>query len=217
MVSDRPILYWISGSPPAWRVMLSLVIKSVAFDARRLDHGAGENRTPAYLRLNPKGQVPTLVVGDIVVRESLAILALLDRVFPEKPIWGDDHRAAAAILQDVMPMEGELRSAVTAAAQGLIRGRPVPKEAVDVIEREADHLDARLTSTPFLGGERPMASDIWLYPALRWIGRGVALNADPPETLRDLVAARPALAAWDARLTALPGVAGTHPPHWEGK
>ncbi|MDX8354022.1 glutathione S-transferase family protein [Cognatiyoonia sp. IB215182] len=217
MSPDRPTLYWISGSPPAWRVMLAFVIKGVAFDARRLDHGAGENRDPAYLALNPKGQVPTIVAGDIVLRESLAIMAWLDRAFPDQPIWGRDHRAAAAIWQDVMVMEGDLRPAVTAAAQGLIRGRPVPTESVDVLEREADHLDARLASTAFLGGERPMASDIWLYPALRWIGRGVALSSDPPKTLRDLVNARPALAAWDARLTAIPGVASTHPPHWEDK
>lgn len=71
----RPDLYWTSGSPPAWRVMLALAIKGVPFNSRRLDTDTKDNRAPSYLALNPKGQVLTLVRGDVVIRESLAIRA----------------------------------------------------------------------------------------------------------------------------------------------
>ena len=113
MTGPHPQLYWISGSPPAWRVMLALTLKGIAFESRQLDHGAGENHAPEYLKLNPKGQVPTLVMGDLVIRESIAILGWLDRAVAERPIWGATTEDAAQVWQDVMEMEAVLRAPVT--------------------------------------------------------------------------------------------------------
>ena len=141
---DRPTLYWISGSPPAWRVMLALVLKGISFDNKRLDHGTGENRQPGYLKLNPKGQVPTLVCDELVIRESIAILAWLDQAWPERPIWGDTPTNAAMVWQDVMVMESDLRPAVTASAQGLIHRKSVPGSVRHVLAAEADILAERL-------------------------------------------------------------------------
>jgi glutathione S-transferase len=89
----QPTLYWISGSPPAWRVMLAMVLKDIAFTSRRLDHAKGENRTAEYLALNPKGQVPTVTFGETVVRESIAILAWLEHE-AETPQWKKRQEAA---------------------------------------------------------------------------------------------------------------------------
>src|SRR5580698_9846115 len=36
-----------------------------------------EKRTPEFLKLNPRGQVPVLVDGDLVIREGAAILVYL--------------------------------------------------------------------------------------------------------------------------------------------
>lgn len=210
----RPALYWISGSPPAWRVMLALTLKGVAFDSRRLEHARSENKSASYLALNPKGQVPTLTCGDLVIRESIAILAWLDRAFPERPIWGDGVKDAARVWQDVMVMETDLRPLIAPIAQALIGKRAVPAERVEGLGSEMDAWSARLARAPFLGGDTPMASDIWLYPALHWVARGVQLSQEPPELIARLFDDRPPLAAWSARLAALPGVAGVHPPHW---
>ncbi|MDD7908334.1 glutathione S-transferase family protein [Pseudovibrio exalbescens] len=211
---SRLTLYWISGSPPAWRVMLALVLKGVPFDHRLLDVQNGENRAPEYLALNPKGQVPTLVMGDVALRESLAILAWLDRAFPDRPIWGDDTKSAARVWQDVMLMEVDLRPAVTSTAQSLLRNRPLPDADRDALLSAADDIAETLESTDFLGGDAPMANDIWLYPALHWIARGVVKSASPPEPVARLSEDRPSLKAWMKRMSALPGVAETYPPHW---
>ena len=211
---ERPILYWISGSPPAWRVMLALVIKGIAFESRQLDHGAGENRAPEYLALNPKGQVPTLVWGDVVIRESMAILGWLDWAVPSRSIWGNDTAHAAQTWQQTVLFETDLRPSVTEIATGLLRGREISAGAIATLTAEADRLENQLSSTGFLGGEAPMANDIWLYPTLHWVARGVALNAAPPPPIARLTASRPSLAAWMDLMAALPGVAGTYPPHW---
>lgn len=211
---DKPTLYWISGSPPAWRVMLALTLKGIAFDSHRLDHGAGENRSAAYLKINPTGQVPTLVAGDVTLRESIAILAWLDRAFPDRPIWGGDIAAAARVWQDVMVMEGDLRLAVTGTARALLRGTTHDEANLKTLAAACDVYAETLAMQPFLGGASPMASDIWLYPALHWIARGVALADNPPPICGTLTSSRPPLEAWLDRMATLPGVADTYPPHW---
>jgi len=217
--SARPELYWISGSPPAWRAMLGLTLKGIAFVSRRLDHAAGENRAPAYLALNPKGRVPTLRHGALVVRESLAILAYLDRAWPERPLFGATPTEAAAIWQTVMEFEADLRPAVTCIARTLLRGaEPRGNELHDAIQgflTTLDGLAADLASRRFLLGETPNAADCWLYPSLGWIDRAVAntVHVVPPE-LASCVADRPNLTAWHRRFHAEPGVDATYPPHW---
>lgn len=213
-MTERPTLFWISGSTPAWRVMLALTLKGVAFESRRLDTGKDQNRQAQYLALNPKGQVPTLVWGDVVIRESLAILGWLDRAFPARPIWGQNAVEAASVWQDIALLIEDLHPHLSEVGLGLMHREVIPKEAITALEAETDAWCVRLEASNYLGGTAPMASDIWLYPALCWIARGVALNADPPETLTDIITSRPALAAWLARMDALPGVADTYPPHW---
>lgn len=211
---ETPTLYWISGSPRAWRVMLALTLKGIPFESRRLDHAAGENRSPAYLRINPTGQVPTLVAGDITVCESIAILAWLDRAYPDRPIWGKDVKSAAQVWQDVMVMEGDLRLAVTQTARALLRGTDHDDAAMAALAAACDAYAQTLATQPFLGGASPMASDIWLYPALHWIARGVALADSPPQICVNLTSSRPPLQAWMNRIATLPGIADTYPPHW---
>ena len=93
---------------------------------------------------------------------------------------------------------------------GYLKGR-----ARDVLAAAADGYAARLVDQPFLGGDSPMASDIWLYPALHWIARGTALaDQNAPEICATLTSSRPALADWMHRFRAVPGIADTYPPHW---
>ena len=49
-------LYWGSGSPFAWRVMLTLEVKKLAYESKLLEFSKGEHKTPAYLQLNPTRQ-----------------------------------------------------------------------------------------------------------------------------------------------------------------
>src|SRR6266511_3681955 len=79
-------LYWGSGSPFAWRVMLTLEVKGLAYESKLLEFSKGEHKAADYLRLNPRGKVPTLQDDDFVLYESLAIMTYLDRHYPEPPI-----------------------------------------------------------------------------------------------------------------------------------
>ncbi len=217
--ASSPDLYWISGSPPSWRVMLALTLKDIPYRSYRLDVARQENRSPAYVRLNPTGQVPTLVHGALTVRESIAILAYLDRAWPEQPIFGSTPAEAAAIWQAVMVFENRLAPAAGTVARALFRAMSGNADdfgrAVGQLLSGLDEIDMGLAGPDFLAGETPTAADLWLFPLLGWIARAIDTTADavPPDLAR-WADDRPSLAAWHDRFARFPGVDATTPPHW---
>ncbi len=221
MPSAAPELYWISGSPPSWRVMLGLVLKGVEFRSYRLNHEKGENRTAAYLRLNPLGQVPTLRNGDTVVRESLAILAYLDRAWPEAPIFGANADQAARIWQQVMIFETALSDPAGVVVRKLIRAKtdgvgPGFEEACARTLRQLSAIDTSLREGGFLAGPNPSAADLWLYPLLGWLDRAIEMTtAEVPDDINTWSRDHKNIRAWRSRFAVLPGVGETYPPHWK--
>ena len=74
-------LYHHGSSVCAAKVRLALVEKDVAWKGHYLDILRGDQHKPEYLKLNPKGVVPTLIHNGQVVRESSVICEYLDDVF----------------------------------------------------------------------------------------------------------------------------------------
>jgi len=68
----------------------------VPFAARPLSFANKENRSQAYLRLNPEGKVPTLLVEGRPLTEVAAILFYLARRFPAAQLLPTDDLEAEA-------------------------------------------------------------------------------------------------------------------------
>lgn len=221
----RPELFWISGSPPSWRVMLALAIKEIGYASRLLDASSSAHKAAAYLALNPRGQVPTLRDGDVVVRESVATLAYLDARWPERPIFGADPAAAAEIWQKVMDFESNLRPAITTVAQAIFCNQiservPELSSATEMASAELDLLQEGLRGRSFLAGDRPTAADCVLYPGIAWLARAFdksSADGALPTATRALLDNRPVFDAWRDRIEALPGFSSTYPPHWRNR
>src|SRR3954452_18748678 len=49
----------------------------------RIDFGTNEQRSPAYLAINPKGRVPALVTERGILTETPAMLAFVAQSFPQ--------------------------------------------------------------------------------------------------------------------------------------
>ena len=75
-------VYWGSGSPYSWRVLLALEHKGLAYSSHLLQLAMQEHKAPHMLAINPRGRVPVLKDGDYVVFESLAVLYYLERKYP---------------------------------------------------------------------------------------------------------------------------------------
>ncbi|WP_202983627.1 maleylacetoacetate isomerase [Ferrimonas lipolytica] len=78
--------YWRSSA--AYRVRIACHHKGLAFEniSVNLVKGGGEQFLPGYSVLNPNKLVPTLVDGDRILNQSLAIIEYLDEAYPEKPL-----------------------------------------------------------------------------------------------------------------------------------
>ncbi|HTX05040.1 MAG TPA: glutathione S-transferase family protein, partial [Steroidobacteraceae bacterium] len=92
-------IYWGSGSPYAWRVLLALEYKRLHYTSHLLQFSKQEHKSPQMLHLNPRGRVPVLKDGDYVCFESLAILYYLDLKYPAPPIFGRSPEEAGTIMR----------------------------------------------------------------------------------------------------------------------
>ena len=61
---------------------IALETADAKYEARRLDFRTNEQRSPAYLAVNPKGRVPALVTNRGVVTETPAILVYIAQTHP---------------------------------------------------------------------------------------------------------------------------------------
>ena len=73
----------------------------LGIDIEREDYGGafGKTDTPAYLKMNPNGLVPTLVHGETAIWESNTIIRYLAAIIPNNGFFGRDAVSAAWISQ----------------------------------------------------------------------------------------------------------------------
>jgi glutathione S-transferase len=60
------------------------------FETLNINLSKGDHKTPAYLKLNPKGKVPALIMGDRVLTENLAIQLWIHHTYPQAGLMPAD-------------------------------------------------------------------------------------------------------------------------------
>ena len=72
-MSDEIFLYWGSGSVPCWRVQIVLEEKSIIYGNKMLSFEKNEHKEEEILKLNPRGQLPTIKINnDNSLNDSVA-------------------------------------------------------------------------------------------------------------------------------------------------
>jgi glutathione S-transferase len=168
------ILYYSPGTA-SMVVHLALLEIGAPHELRLVDFDADAQHDPAYLKLNPGGVVPTLIVDGRVLTESAALLMILAERHPEArlaPAPGtpahDEWTQWIVYLSNTLmstyrlwfyPNElgsEEHAPAVRAALQKKIAG---------VWDRLEGHLDA---NGPYLLGGGFSGADLMLAMLMRW-------------------------------------------------
>jgi glutathione S-transferase len=94
-------LYDFGNSVCCQKVRITMRAKGLAWEAVNVDLFKAEQYDPKYLKLNPKGIVPTLVHEGKSIIESTLICEYLDDTFPEaRPCRSLAANAHAAVEQD---------------------------------------------------------------------------------------------------------------------
>ena len=215
-------LYWASGSPYAWRVMLTLEHKRLPYESRLLSFSAGDTKSEWFRALNPRGRVPVLRDGAYVLSESLAIMTYLDRKVPGEPLFGRTPEEAGRVQQAI----SEYSAYVDPAVEGFIiplyfggaseRAQELEQHAA-TLHAELAVLEGRLRVHPYVVGDALTAADFVWLPHVKSLERAAGKEAARPFEFGFLPLAEhyAAVAAWVARMEALPGYERTYPPHWK--
>jgi glutathione S-transferase len=221
MTAPNLELYWVSGSPYAWRALLTFEVIGLTYTSHLLEISKGDLATEAYRTLNSRGTVPTLTHGDFVLTESLAIMVYLDRIQSGKTIFGKDKREAGAIWQRISEFSSYLRDSSVSIVKAIYEdtiGQQKDKvsEALPRLCSELAVLEQALGPQAWLAGQAISAADIAIYPFMKSLARATARHEG--DFLKDgpfpLNAHFPALAEWMRRIEQFPGYARTFPPHW---
>ena len=182
------ILYDYFRSSAAFRVRIALNLKGLSAERRYIHLRKGEQRAAAYLEANPQGLVPTLVVGDRRLTQSMAIIEYLDEKHPLPPLLpaaAEDRAWVRSIAQviacDIHPLDN-LRVLKYLDRLGIEEARRDAWYAHWIAEGFAalePQLAARATG-PFCFGDAPTLADVCLVPQVANAVRGkVPLDAYP--------------------------------------
>jgi glutathione S-transferase len=152
-----------------------------AFEPRPVSFARGDNRTPAFLALNPEGKVPVLEIDGAPLTEVAAILYYVARTFPRARLmpWGDPAAEARVI---------SWMSFIAASVH------PARRQGLDHARRIWAVTDSRLGETEWAAGAYSVA-DIHLF---RLFWRFLNSLRPAPDAFPNLMRHHDAMMARDA-------------------
>ena len=227
-------LYHAWNSTCSQKVRLCLAEKHLAWTGHVLNLRQFDQVSPAFLAINPAAMVPVLIDGGVKVTESRIINEYLEDAYPAVPLlpraaaerakvrawtkYVDDVpteavkipsfmkniRPGARQMSDAeldaalrnMPDRGKAERWRRAAREGYTEAEIRP--SVDLLADMLDRMEAALAAGPWLAGADYSLADVDIAP---FVHRLVQID------LASMIAQRPRVAAWHARITARPAFA----------
>lgn len=190
-----PTLYDFDLSGNCYKVRLLLSLLDIEHETVTVDFFNGAHKSPDFLRINPLGQVPALVDGNVQLRDSQAILVFLARRYGGEEWLPTDAEGLARVMQ-------WLSSAANEIAHGFAAARAfhlLKRKHIDIgLATERSHnfllmLNAHLEHKTWLEFERPTIADVACFPYIALAHQGqIALENYPY------------VQAWLARMKQLP-------------
>jgi glutathione S-transferase len=183
----------VSGN--CYKVRLLCGLMTIPIEIQPVDFMKGAHKTPAFLALNPHGQVPVLEDGGLILRDSQAILIYLARKFGGETWLPTDPEGLARVMQWMSTAANDVARGPNDARLHDKFGYKLDVEAArakahKLLALFEDHLATR----DWLELNRPTIADVACYPYISLAPEGgVTLDAYP------------AVRAWMSRIRQLPG------------
>jgi len=194
-MSTKIKLYNFPKSGHAHRIELMLSLLNLPTELVFVDLAKGEHKQPAFLALNPFGQVPVIDDNGTVIADSNAILVYLAKKYDNGTWLPEEPEAAARVQRWLSVAAGPLAFGPAAARLVTVFGAAFNTD--EVIGRAHTLLkviDAELAKAPFLTGSEPTIADVANYSYIAHAPAG-NVSLEPYANVR----------SWLARIEALPG------------
>lgn len=191
-------LYDLELSGNCYKVRLFAALTQIPLTVTAVDFLGGEHKRAPLIELNPWAQLPILEDGDVVLRDSHAILIYLANTFGKTDWWPTDALGQASIAQWLSTSANEVQNGPGAARLVDKFGYALDKaDALRRADRILPLIDAHLSEHEWLANGRPTIADCAVMPY-------VALSHEGGVDL----APYPNIRAWIERIKALPGFIG---------
>lgn len=205
-----PTFYDCTPAPSPRRARIVLAEKGIAHDVRIVDLSKGEQLSAEFRAINPACTVPALVLDDgAVLTDNAGIAAWAEAAYPDPPLLGTAPLEKAAVASWNSRLEGECFMAIAEVLRNTARGMkdralPGPENYAQIPELAErgrarlihflDRFEAHMTGRDWVATDSFSLADITAGVALDFAG-WVKVDANE---------ARPAIAAWRARLAGRP-------------
>ena len=178
------------------RVRLQLSLLGLAYESVHVDLGRGAHKEPAFLRLNPLGQVPVLEHDGVVLRDSNAIIAYLALRFDPARRWlPGDPESAAKVQEWLATANKELALGPARARLITVFGAAFdPAAQIALSHNLLAIYDAHLSERDWLATDHATIADVANYTYIAHAPEG-NVDLEPYAHVR----------AWLGRVEALPG------------
>ncbi len=188
-------LYDLELSGNCYKVRLFAGLAHIPLDIVAVDFLGGEHKRAPLLDLNPWGEIPILVDGSVVLRDSHAILVYLALNYAPPQWLPRDAAGMAEVVQWLSTASNEIQNGPCAAR--LVDKFGYPLDKADTLRRAArimPLIDAHLAKQRWLAGTQATIADCAVMPYLALAPEGGISLADYPNIRR-----------WIAQLRELPG------------
>lgn len=172
----KPTLYY---APRTCALATLIALEEAGAEANyvRLDLSKGENLTPAYLKLNPKGRVPSVVTERGPLTESPAILAWIAQTWPHARLAPlEDAWAVAQVNSFNNYLSGSLHGLAFAGvfrsarfADGAAAQAAVKAKALQSVREAFELIESKLVPGRWVHGDAFTTSDAYLAVLFGWL------------------------------------------------
>ena len=167
-------LYSYFRSSASFRVRIALALKGLAYDYKPVHLVHAEQLAPAYDALSPTHLVPTLVDGEHVLGQSLAIIEYLDETPPQPPLLPADPIGRARVRSLALDIACEIHPLDNLRVlRYLVHDMGVTEDAKNAwyrhwVESGLAGVERKLAARPgrYCHGDAPTLADCVLVPQI---------------------------------------------------
>jgi glutathione S-transferase len=170
------LTFYYSPGSCALASHIALEEAGAPFTLRRIDFSRAEQKSPAYLAINPKARVPAIVTPRGVLTETPAMLAFIAQSFPDARLAPLDDPFAFAQLQ---AFNVYLCSTVHVAHAHRMRGYrwaddpaahlAMQKKVPQSVGECYALIEQKMLKGPWVMGEQYTIADPYLYTLAQWL------------------------------------------------
>lgn len=156
-------IYSFPLSGHSHRVQLLASLAGINHELVFVDLRAGEHKKPAFLALNPAGQVPVVEDNGVVVTDSNAILVYLAKKYAPS-FLPTDALHEAEVQKFLSLAAGEIAFGPAAARLITVFNAPLDIKTVrTTTEKALAKLENHMIGREFLVGDSPSIADVAIY------------------------------------------------------